>query len=47
MRPLKYNLWITGIVPWNFGVPGAKQIYDVLAALFFKHIFELDKLFAR
>ena len=47
MRQLKYNLWITGIVAWNFGVQGAKQIYDVLAALFFKHIFELDKLFAR
>jgi hypothetical protein len=47
MRQLKYILWITGIVAWNFGVPGAKLIYDVLAALFNKHIFDLDKLFAR
>ena len=47
MRQLKYNLWITGIVDWIFGVPGTKLIYDVLAALFFKHIFELDKLLAR
>ena len=47
MRQLKYNLWITGIVAWNFGIQGAKQIYDVLAALFNKHIFDLDKLFAR
>ena len=47
MKQLKYNLWITGLVAWNFSGTGAKQIYDVLAALFFKHIFELDKLFAR
>jgi len=31
----------------EFWCPGAKQIYDVLAALFCKHIFDLDKLFAR
>ena len=47
MNKLKYILWIIGIVAWNFGVPGAKPVYDVLAALFLKHIFDLYKIFSR
>ncbi len=47
MNKLKYILWLIGIVAWNFGVPAAKPAYDVMAALFLKHIVELDKLFLR
>ena len=46
MNKLKYILWIVGIVAWNFGFPAAKPVYDVLAALFLKHIFDLHKIFA-
>ena len=44
MNKLKYILWIVGIVAWNFGFPAAKPVYDVLAALFLKHIFDLHKI---
>tara|TARA_Y100000994_G_scaffold245818_1_gene248027 strand:- start:392 stop:538 length:147 start_codon:yes stop_codon:yes gene_type:complete len=28
-----FLLWLILIVAWNFGVPGAKPIYDVLMAI--------------
>ena len=40
-------MWVLGVVAWNFGVPGAKPIYDIIMALVLKHIFELDNLFTR
>ena len=47
MNKFKYILWLIGIVVWNFGVPSAKLAYDVIAALFLRHIVDHDKLFAR
>ena len=47
MNKFKYILWLIGILAWNFGVPAAKLAYDVIAALFLKHIVDLDKLIAR
>ena len=47
MIKFKYILWLIGIVVWNFGVPSAKLAYDVIAALFLKHKFDLDNSFAR
>ena len=47
MNKFKYILWLIGIVAWNFGVPAAKPAYDVIAALFLKHIVDLDNSFAR
>ena len=31
----------------DFGVPAAKPAYDVIAALFLRHIVDLDNLFER
>jgi len=28
-----FLIWLFLVVVWNFGVPGAKPIYDVLVAL--------------
>ena len=28
-----YILWLIGVVVWNFGVPGAAPIEDVLVAI--------------
>jgi hypothetical protein len=28
-----FLLWIVLVIIWNFGVPGAKPIYDVLVAV--------------
>ena len=28
-----FLLWLILIVVWNFGVPGAKPVYDVLMAI--------------
>jgi len=47
MIKFKYILWLIGVVVWNFGVPAAKLAYDVIAALFLKHIVDLDNSFAR
>ena len=47
MNKFKYILWLIGILAWNFGFPAAKLAYDVIAALFLKHIVDLDKLIAR
>jgi len=47
MKKIKYLMWVLGVVAWNFGVPGAKPIYDIIMALVLKHIFELDNLFTR
>ena len=47
MNKFKNILWLIGIVVWNFGVLAAKPVYDVIAALFLKHIVDLDKLIAR
>ena len=45
MNRKKYLLWFAGVVVWNFGVPGAKPIMDIIAALFLRHIVDLDRLF--
>ncbi len=45
MNRKKYLLWFAGIVVWNFGVPGAKPIMDIIAALFLRHIVDLDRIF--
>ena len=47
MKKIKYLMWVLGVVAWNFGVPGAKPIYDIIMALVLKHIFELDNLLTR
>jgi len=39
----KYIIWLCGIIVWNFSFPVAAPIYDVAAALFLKHIFDLIK----
>ena len=46
MNKFKYILWLIGIA-WNFGVPAAKPVYDVIAALLLRHIVDLDNLFER
>jgi len=28
-----YIIWLIGVVSWNFGVPGASPIEDVLVAI--------------
>jgi len=28
-----YLIWLVGVVAWNFGVPGAEPIEDVLVAI--------------
>ena len=28
-----YFIWLIGVVSWNFGVPGASPIEDVLVAI--------------
>jgi len=47
MNKTKYLMWVLGVVAWNFGVPAAKPIYDIIMALVLKHIFDIDKLLAR
>ena len=29
-----YIIWIIGVIAWNFGVPEAKPIEDVIVAIF-------------
>ena len=45
MNRKKYLLWFAGVVVWNFGVPGAKQIMDIIAALLLRHVVNLDRIF--
>ena len=45
MNRKKYLLCFAGYLVWNVGVPGAKPIMDIIAALFVRHIVNLDKLF--
>ena len=45
MNRKKYLLWFAGVVVWNFGVHGAKPIMDIIAALFLRHVVDLDRLF--
>ena len=45
MNRKKYLLWFAGVVVWNFGVPGAKPIMDIIAVLFLRHGIDLDSLF--
>ena len=45
MNRKKYLLWFAGVIAWNFGVPGAKPIMDIIAALFIRHAVDLDRLF--
>jgi len=47
MNKIKYLMWVFGVIAWNFGVPTAKPIYDVFMALALKHLFDIDKLFAK
>ena len=47
MNKTKYLMWMLGVVAWNFGVPAAKPIYDIIMALVLKHIFDIDKLLGR
>ena len=42
---LKYFLWLIGVIIWNYGVPSALPIMDILMAIILKYIFELDKLY--
>ena len=28
-----YIIWLTGVILWNFGVPGASPLEDVLVAV--------------
>tara|TARA_Y100001970_G_C14197049_1_gene838731 strand:- start:1945 stop:2079 length:135 start_codon:yes stop_codon:yes gene_type:complete len=39
----KYIIWLSGIIIWNFTFPLVPPIYDVVATLFLKHIFDLGK----
>ena len=43
MNRKKYLLLFAGVLVWNFGVPGAKPIMEIIAALFLRHIVDLDK----
>jgi hypothetical protein len=45
MNRKKYLLWFAGVIVWNFGVPNAKPIMDIIAALFLRHVIDLDRLF--
>ena len=45
MNRKKYLLWFAGDVVWNFSVPCAKPIMDIIAALFIRHAVDLDRLF--
>ena len=45
MNRKKYILWFVGVIVWNLGVPGAKPIMDIVAALFLRHIVDLDRFF--
>ena len=45
MNIKKYLLWFAGVVVWNVGVPGAKPIMDIIAALFLRHVVNLDRIF--
>ena len=47
MNKTKYLMWVLGVVAWNFGVPAAKPIYDIIMTLVLKHIFDIDKLLGR
>ena len=47
MNKTKYLMWVLGVVAWNFGVPAAKPIYDIIMALVLKHIFDIDNLLVR
>ena len=47
MNKIKYLMWFIGVAAWNFGVPGARPIFDILMALVLKHIFDIDKLFTK
>ena len=29
-----YLIWLIGVIAWNFGVPDAKPLEDVLVAIF-------------
>ncbi len=29
-----YTIWLIGVIAWNFGVPGASPIQDVVIAIF-------------
>ena len=45
MKRKKCLLWFVGVAVWNFGGLGAKPIMDIIAALFLRHIIDLDRLF--
>ena len=47
MDSKKYILWFVGVLVWNYGVPGAKPIMDIVAALFLRHVVDLDIFFTR
>ena len=33
-----YIIWLIGVIAWNFGVPGAPPIADVIAAIILSFI---------
>lgn len=44
MNKIKYLVWLLGVILWNYGVPGAKPLYDVGMAIILKHMFDLSKI---
>ena len=41
---LKYLVWLSGVIIYNNGFPGAIPIYDFWVAIILKHIFDIGRL---
>ena len=39
----KYFIWIAAVVTWNFLFPSVHPLWDVIMAIFLKHIFDIYK----
>ena len=44
MDKVKYLVWFSGVVLWNYSVPDAKPIYDVGMAILLKHMFDFSRI---
>ena len=42
-----YLIWLAGVVLWNFGVPGASPLEDVLVAIVLSFLTVLLKKYTR
>ena len=41
---IKYLVWLSGVIIWNYGFPGAIPIYDFWVAIILEHIFDIGRL---